>query len=184
MTKSIQKLHAIGALALIMMLSASTMALARENEPNDDRGGNRSSVAQVVAQNDLLRQDGSITRLAVEPNGRFSASGLVVNSTSLTVANGLSNGTLNVRLFGINFTIRANNIRIEGGSTTSTVVEVANGDRLSIQGTIDPGTGAITAERIVDHTLIARQTGSLQTRIADLLRLVEQLREQLRQMGR
>lgn len=176
-----RKIQFVGIMAIMMLFAASTVALAREAELDDDRGGDRNkgqlvNTIKISDDNSLLRE--SSTRLTVEPNGKFTASGLVVNST-LTAA-----GTINVKFFGFNFNIKANGARLEGGSATSTVSEIAVGDRLSVQGSIDQATGVITAEKIVDHSMVTRRTGDIQTRIADLLRLVEQLKEQLRQMSR
>lgn len=182
-----RKIQSIGIIALLLLLGASTMAFAHESEPNDDRSGpgRGQAVASLVRNNDDLLKQGDVARLVVDPDGKFVASGLVVNSSSLTTtATGTVSGTINAKLFGINFTIGVNNARIEGGVATSTATTVAVGDKLSIRGSINPATGAIVAERIVDHTLLSRQTGDVQAKIAELLRQIEQLRQQLRNLSR
>lgn len=180
-----KRINIVSVLAIALLLGASTMAFAREAEPNDDKKGNNGNQIQSVLKSDnsVIKQDGA-ARLTVDPNGKFSASGLVVNSNSTTVTGGVAAGTINVKFFGFNFNMRVINAGIEGGSATSTVTEIAVGDKLLVTGSIDQTTGVITAERIVDQTLATRRTGDIQARITELLRIVDQLREQLRQMGR
>ena len=184
MTKMMNKMGVLGLAFIVMVLAISihTSAFAKENNGSDN-----SEQSQEIAQqqndnvgerddnssNEMMR--GEANQLRVESNGNFKASGLVVNANSGT--------TLSVKFFGINFNIQTGNARVEGGATTTLTSDIAAGDKLSVDGTIDQTTGVISAQRIVDSTLAARWTGDVQSRIADLMKLVQQLQEQLRQMG-
>lgn len=175
MTTRINKMGMIGVMAVVALLSLSahTNAFARETE-----SGNNQGQGMMQQQNDnsgeMMKSEAS--QLSVNPSGEFKATGAIVNSNSA--------GILNVKLFGINFNINAINAKIEGGVATTTVANIAVGDKLSISGSIDQGTGAISAKQIVDRTLEAQRTGDIRSRIADLLKLVKQLQEQLKQTGR
>lgn len=175
MTRKIDLVVIVGTMviATILSISVATNVFAREDESDDDQ---RVETTQIMRSRDDDVMKGEATQLRVEPSGEFKASGVIVNTNSA--------GTLNVKLFGINFNINTANARIEGGATTTSVADIAVGDKLAISGTIDPVTGVISAKRIVDRTLEVRRTGIVRNRIAELMRIVEQLREELMRLSR
>lgn len=158
--------------ATVLSISMATNAFAREDESDDDHRGETTQLMRSESE-DIIK--GEATQLRVEPSGEFKASGVIVNANSA--------GVLNVKLFGISFNINTANVRIEGGATTTSVSDIAVGDKLAISGTIDSTTGVISARQIVDRTLETRRTGVVRDKIAELMRLVEQLREELRRMS-
>lgn len=176
MTKKINLLTIVGvmSIAALLSLSITTNAFAREDDDSNDDRNRVETVQRQEGSDDVMK--GEATQLRVEPSGEFKASGIVVNTNSA--------GVLNVKLFGISFNINAANARIEGGATTTAVSDIAVGDKLSVSGTIDSATGVISARQIVDRTLEARRTGDVRNRIAELMRLVEQLREELQRISR
>lgn len=182
MTKGINKTGVIGIMAIAMMLSLAVHSSAFAKEDDNESSNDHGQIELTQQRNDNESKGnedvmkGEAAQLRVEPSGEFKASGVVVNTNS--------GGVLNVKLFGINFNINTVNAHIEGGATTTVVSDLAVGDKLSIAGTIDPTTGVISAKQIVDRTLESRRTGDVRSRIAELMRMVEQLQEQLRQMAR
>lgn len=176
MTKGVNKTGLIGIMAIVTLLSlfVTANAFAREDDDSDDDNNRMETTLQRSGSDDLMK--GEASQLRVEPSGEFKASGVIVNANSA--------GVLNAKLFGISFNINTANARIEGGATTTMVSDIAVGDKLAISGTIDPATGVISAKRIVDRTLETRRTGAVRDRIAELMRIVEQLREELKRLSR
>lgn len=114
--------------------------------------------------------------LSIGPNGQIRMTG-----ASLTAVSG-SNLAINV--WGLTFNVNASTAQLAGSSQqTIAVSDMRVGDKLTVTGTIDPSTGAVTGQVIVDYSLATRQAGTaLQSRINQLLQLIQQLQSQLNLM--
>ena len=114
--------------------------------------------------------------VSIGPNGQIRMTG-----ASLTAVSG-NNVTVNI--WGLTFNVNASQAQLAGSSQqTIALTDMQVGDKLTVTGTIDPSTGAVTGQVIVDYSLATRQAGSaLQSRINQLLQLIQQLQSQLNLM--
>ena len=114
--------------------------------------------------------------LSIGPNGQIRMTG-----ASLTAISG-SNLTINV--WGLTFNVNASRAQLAGSSRQAiALTDMQVGDKLTVTGTIDPSTGAVTGQVVVDYSLVTRQASTaLQSRISQLLQLIQQLQSQLNLM--
>ncbi len=114
--------------------------------------------------------------LSIGPNGQIRMTG-----ASLTAVSG-SNLTINV--WGMTFNVNASQAQLAGSSQQAiALTDMQVGDKLTVTGTIDPSTGAVTGQVVVDYSLVTRQASTaLQSRISQLLQLIQQLQSQLNLM--
>ncbi len=123
-----------------------------------------------------IKADQMPSSLSIGPNGQIRITG-----ANLTAVSG---SALTVNVWGMTFNVNAAQSQLAGSSQqTIALTDMQVGDKLTVTGTIDPSTGAVTGQVIVDYSLATRQAGSaLQSRISQLLQLIQQLQSQLNLM--
>lgn len=115
--------------------------------------------------------------LSIDPSGQVRITG-----ASLTA---VSSGSATVNVWGLTFNVDTTQAQLAGpGEQGLTSSSLQVGDKLTITGTLNPTTGVISAKVIVDYSAAAQQaTGVLQSRINQLLQLIQQLQTQLNAMS-
>ncbi len=205
-------LKVIGILALIAAVGvtygiATTRVHADDNNGNGDNGNGMMPLLAPgqngTAPSLMLRQgsenEGENNGLGINaPAGMtIGANGAVrVTSAKVTAING---STMTVLLFGLSLNVDTSQAQMIGGivlppistSTTSTTTstptigqtQVSVGDLVSINGTMNQTSGVIQAQTVRDLTLQSQSTSNIQSRIQQLLQLIQQLRAQLQGGG-
>ncbi len=211
--KNALKVTAIVALALMVGgvygLATSVRADNNGNGNGESEGenGNGNSMMPLLAPG----QNGTAPGLGVfngenennnsginAPAGMtIGANGAVrVTSAKVTAVNG---STMTVSLFGLSLSVDTSQAQMIGGivlppvstSTSSTTTstptvqqtQVSVGDLVSINGAMNQASGVIQAQTVRDLTVQSQSTSNIQSRIQQLLQLVQQLRAQLQGGG-
>lgn len=119
----------------------------------------------------------------INPNGRVIITSAVVTQSNwpnlqVKVWGITLNVTVspNARIHGVAITTPANT---SGATSTPSTTNVTVGDKVDIVGTIDNNTGIISADNFKDRTQTSSLIKSLQDKIQDLLKQIQQLRLQL-----
>lgn len=113
--------------------------------------------------------------------------GLVINPSGevqLKAGNldAISGTTLTVTVFGLHLSVNAANANITGASSAAALGNLAVGDKVALNGKIDPSTGTVNAREIRDLTAQNQQTSALQQRIQELETMLKNLLSQYKTM--
>ena len=157
---------------------AST-TMAHEGDQGENRinfGQMVKEFGQVVRGEDVNPQSADPS-LAIDRDGKFRATGVTFNSVDTT------GNTVNVSLYGFTKTVNVSGASLMGGATTMNLSDIKVGDKLSVMGTFNVSTGAISAMSINDVTFMQQNTANVQSRIQQLMQLVLQLQAQLKALG-
>jgi len=113
----------------------------------------------------VMRQDGS-----------FRVTGVTVNSVNASA------NTVNVNFYGFNRDVSLAGAEIAGsGKTAINISDIKAGDKLSARGTFNKSTKVIAVSKVYDVTSQkSADTSKIQSKIDELLQLLEKLRAQLK----
>lgn len=192
--KSLKKILLTVILSALLVWSMSSMFVKAEND-NQDNGNHNGSFKDLLHGkgvfnfNDFpsdLEQE-TISQnpgLNINPNGR-----VIITSASVTQSNWPN---LQIKVWGITLNVTVlPNAKIHGigittstntsgaTSTPSTVISIAVGDNVDVVGTIDNNTGVISADNFRDRSQTNSLIQTLQQKIQDLLKQLQQLQSQL-----
>ncbi len=114
--------------------------------------------------------------LSIDPNGQVRITG-----ANLTV---ISTSSATINVWGLTFNVNTSQASFAGQDQQSiSAADMQVGDKVTVTGTLDPSTGVINARVIVDFSLVSRQSINIvQSRINQLLQLLQQLQGQLNAM--
>lgn len=207
--KNTLKVTAIVALALIVggAYGLAATVHADNNGQGEGENGNGNSMMPLLAPG----QNGTAPGLGIF-NGENENNGLGINAPAgmtigangavrVTAAKvtGINGSTMTVSLFGLSLSVDTSQAQIIGGivlppistttpsTTTSTPTvgqtQVSIGDLVSVNGTMNQTSGVIQAQTVRDLTVQSQSTSNIQSRIQQLLQLIQQLRAQLQGGG-
>jgi ribosomal protein S30 len=114
--------------------------------------------------------------VTMNASGDFRVSGVEVVSVNA------SSNILRVRFFGFERDINVTGARLIGGGRTITLADFQAGDKLSGSGNFNETTRAITVKEIHNLSYRNRNTANVEARIQELLKMIEQLKEQLKKV--
>lgn len=111
--------------------------------------------------------------LSVDPSGHVRITGGSVTAEA--------SSSITVSVWGLSFNVNSSQAQFAGSDQkTISASDIRVGDKITVTGTLDPTTGVINAQVVVDYSLVTRQaTSTIQSRINQLLQLIQQLQSQL-----
>jgi len=161
----------------LAMLTVSERAKAEQNSGNYESKNVISTAGEF--ENDWKGANGlgfgtGQESAIIRPNGDFRVTGAIANSIDASA------GTVNATLLGLSRTVSLSGAKIRGGGKTLSLSDIQAGDRLNAMGNYNATVHTATVSQVVDLSYANRQTSDLQSRIQQLLQLVQQLQAQLK----
>lgn len=190
--KKIQLITFAGIAVFVFLAAFAVSERARAEQDNNNNGSNgmNSSTTMMNSgekkgnmmgefENDWKGANGlgfgtGQESAIVRPNGDFRVTGATANSVDVSAA------TVNATLFGLNRTVSLSGARIVGGGQAIALSDIKAGDKINALGNYNATAHIATVSQVMDISYSNRQTTDIQSRIQQLLRLVEQLQAQLK----
>lgn len=189
---------AVAVLAGALYLAFGSRAFAESDDEHDRGNGNAFGIKGKLGEDfrdvekgfsKVFERASGISpaevpqSIAVNPQGDVRLTGAEVTA--------VSGNQLTVKLWGWNLTVDRTNAQIIGkvniqeitGQSTSTATSTAEinvGDKLLVKGTVNSTTGVVTASWIKNLSLQQQGIADIQSRISQLLQLIQQLQARLR----
>lgn len=114
--------------------------------------------------------------VTMQADGSFRVSGVVVKSVNV------DGKKITVEFFGFTREVSVAEARFIGGGQTITLADVKEGDNLTARGRFDVATKVIHVAEIHDLTYKTRRSGDIQARIQELLEMIRQLQERVKNL--
>ena len=172
----------IGLVACAMIVA--TAGVARVYARDDNEGSDRNMYATTksgdgMGQQEREGENGQGDQMetkesaSLHSDGSFTVTGVKVNSVDA------ASGSLNVALFGFSRTVTVSGATIVGAGRTISVGDIQPGDMLTAAGVFNETNRSISVSRVMDVSFAQRNTVNVQSKIQQLLQMVQALQAQL-----
>lgn len=172
----------LGAVFLSLVAVVATPVAFAEN----DNGTNKVEKKAVQFEKKLEKFEDQLEHawqyndgrraVTMQADGSFRVSGVVVKSVN---ADGKK---ITVEFFGFTREVSVAEARFIGGGQTITLADVKEGDNLTARGRFDAAAKIIHVKEVHDLSYNARRSGDIQARIQELLEMIRQLQERIKNL--
>ena len=193
----------LGVVLVVIIVAVFSLArvfvYAQGESENSNAGGNGAGNALGLTLGNNPNSGDNSQSSESEQGNQSTQSGMNIGAQGqVRVTNAdavsFSGNSLSIKIFGLPLTVDTTSAQITGAlslpplptssSTASstampTQTSIASGDKVSVNGTIDPNTGIIKATVVHDLTADNQSTSNIRDRINQLLQMINQLRAQL-----